>query len=105
LRERVLSGRVERERSAATLGTPAAGPTPRRDRKSAKRRDQAQARRDLERLEADLADATAREAGLRAQVERTSDALREEKAKLANSKRETTALKRRVKAAQRRALT
>jgi hypothetical protein len=102
LRERVLSGQVERERSAATLGTPAAGPTPRRDRKSAKRRDQAQARRDLERLEAELADATAREERLRAQVERTSDALREEKAKLANSKRETTALKRRVKAAQRR---
>jgi hypothetical protein len=104
LRERVLSGRVERERSAATLGTPAAGPPRRGDRKSAKRRDAAQSRRDLERLEADLADATAREERLRAQVERTSEALREEKAKLANSKRETTALKRRVNAAQRRAL-
>jgi hypothetical protein len=103
LRERVLSGRVERERSAATLGTPAAGPLPRRGGKSAKRGDRAQARRELERLEGELADAEAREERLRAQVDRTSDALREEKAKLADSKREKGVLKRRVKAAERRA--
>jgi hypothetical protein len=104
LRERALSGRLEREQSGATLGTPAAaGPPRRRDRTSAKRQERAQARRDLDRLEADLADATEREERLRAQVERTEQALREERAKLADSKREATALRRRVKTAQRRA--
>jgi hypothetical protein len=102
LRERVLSGRLERERSGATLGAPA-GPPPRTDRKADRRRERAQASRDLERLEADLADATEREERLRAQVQRTEEALREEKAKLAESKRESAALRRRVKAAQRRA--
>jgi hypothetical protein len=104
LRERALSGRLERERSGATLGTPAAaGPPRRRDRTSAKRQERAQARRDLDRLEADLADATEREERLRAQVARTEQLLREEKAKLADSKREATALRRRVQTAQRRA--
>jgi hypothetical protein len=102
LRERVLSGRLGRERSGATLGTPA-GPPPRTDRKAERRRERAQARRDLERLEADLAGATEREERLRAQVQRTEQALREEKAKLAESKRASAALRRRVKAAQRRA--
>jgi DNA repair exonuclease SbcCD ATPase subunit len=99
LRERVVSGRLERERSGATLGTPAAAPPPKGERKSARR----QARRDLDRLEADLAEATAREDRLRAQVDRTTEALREEKAKLAESKRATAVLKRQLKAAQRRA--
>src|SRR5439155_12549234 len=49
LRERVIRGRVERERSAATLGTPAVGPPRRRDSRSAKRRDVGQARRELKR--------------------------------------------------------
>jgi hypothetical protein len=102
LRERVLRGRVDREQSAATLGTPAVG-APRKRAGSAKRRGLGQAGRELERLEGELADATAREERLRARVERTADALRDEKAKLADSKRETAALKRRVKAAERRA--
>jgi len=103
LRERVLHGRVEREQSAATLGTPPAGPPPRRDRRSAKRRDVAQAAREFERLEGELAEATTREERLAARVERTADALRQERAKLAESKRETANLKRQVKSAGRRA--
>jgi hypothetical protein len=103
LRERVLHGRVERERSAATLGTPGVAPPRRGDRRSAKQRDATQARRELERLEEELADATAREERVGARVERTAEALREEKARLADSKRETADLKRRVKAARRRA--
>jgi hypothetical protein len=103
LREQVVRGRVERERSAATLGTPAVGPPPKRDRGSAKRRAAARADRDFERLEKEVADASAREERLRARVERTTEALREEKAKLAESKRETAGLKRRLKGAQRRA--
>jgi hypothetical protein len=103
LRDRVLRGRVERERSAATLGTPAGAPPRRGDRGSAKRRGLAQARRELERLEGELADAAGREERLRAQVEQTSEALRREKARLADSKRAAADLKRKVKAAQRRA--
>jgi hypothetical protein len=102
LRERVLRGRVEREQSAATLGTPAVAPPRRRESGAAKRRDTAQARRELERLEQELADATAREGRLRAQVEQTSETLKREKASLADTKRETAALKRRLKTAQRR---
>jgi len=103
LRERVLHGRVERERSAATLGTPPAGSAPKRDPRSAKRRGAAQARRDLERLEGELADATAREGRLGAGIEQTEEALRREKTRLAATKRETAELKRQVKAAERRA--
>ena len=103
LRERVVQGRVERERSAATLGTPAVAPTQRRDPGEAKRQDLRQARRELRRLEEELADAAGREQRLRARVERTAETLRQEKASLADSKRETAALKRRVKAAERRA--
>jgi hypothetical protein len=102
LRERVLQGRVERERSAATLGTPA-GATPLRPAPgSPKRRDLAQARQELERLERELADATAREEQLQARVERASEALRQERARLAEGKRQTADLKRQVKAAERR---
>jgi hypothetical protein len=103
LRERVVRGRVERERSAATLGTAAVGALPKRAGVSAKRREAAQARRDLERLQGELADATAREERLRAQVEQAEDALRREKKRLAESKRETADLQRQVKAAERRA--
>jgi hypothetical protein len=103
LRELVLRGRVERERSAATLGTPAVAPPRKRAPGRAKRRDLAQARRELTRLQGELADATAREERLRARVEQTAEALRQEKTKLADSKREMADLKRRVKAAERRA--
>jgi len=62
----------------------------------------AQDRRELERLEGELADATAREEQLGARVERASEALRQERARLAQGKRETADLKRQVKAAERR---
>jgi hypothetical protein len=103
LRERVLRGRVERERSAATLGTPAIAPPRKRDRGPAKRREGAQARRELEHLEGELADATKHEERLGAAVERTAETLRREKAKLAEAKRETAGLRRRLKSAERRA--
>jgi hypothetical protein len=103
LRERVLHGRVEREQSAATLGTPATGPPRTRDAGSARRRESAKARRELERLENELAEATAREERLRTRVEEAAGTLKQEKQRLADSKRETTALKRQLKAAQRRA--
>jgi hypothetical protein len=103
LRERVLRGRLEREQSAATLGTPATGPSRRPDPRSAKRRDAAEARRELERLEGELVDAAGLEERLRARVEQLTEALRQEKRKLADRKRETAALKRRVKAVERRA--
>ena len=102
LRDRVVRGRVERERSAATLGAIPAGRPRKRDPRSDQRRKQAQARRELERLADELADATAREQRLSAQVERTAEALREEKRKLAETKREASGLKRRVTAARRR---
>ncbi|HSJ17733.1 MAG TPA: hypothetical protein VK920_06540 [Solirubrobacterales bacterium] len=101
LRELVVRGRVEREQSAATLGAIPAGRARQRDRRSDERRQRAQARRELERLEDELADATAREQRLSAQVERTTEALREEKRKLAETRREASALKRRVAAARR----
>jgi hypothetical protein len=103
LRERVLRGRVEREQSAATLGTPAGGPPPRRAPEAAKRRGAAQARRELDRLEGQLADATAREERISAGIAQTAETLKREKARLAESKRETAALKRRLRTAERRA--
>jgi hypothetical protein len=104
LRERVLHGRVEREQSGATLGTPALGPSPKkRDARSPKRRDAAQARRELKRLGRELADAAAREERLLSRVEQTAEALQQEKTRLAESKGETADLKRRLKAAERRA--
>ena len=105
LRERVVRGRVERERSAATLGTPATGAAPRRSggRSSAKRRDLAQARRELARLEGELADAEAREERSRGLAEQTAEALRREKRRHTESKRESAELRRRVKSAERRA--
>ncbi len=103
LRERVVRGRVEREQSGATLGTPATGPPPKRRPASAKRRDVAQARRELERLEEELGEATAREERLRERIEETAEALRQHEARLAEGKRHTAELKRRVKAARRRA--
>ena len=103
LRERVLRGRVERERSAATLGTPAVGAPRRSDTQAAKRREIAEALRELKRLESELDDATARDDRLHAQVEQAAEALRQAKTRLAGSRRETADLKRRLKAAQRRA--
>jgi hypothetical protein len=103
LRERVLQGRVEREQSAATLGPLAAAPPRKRDRGAEKRRDRAQARRDLERLEEELAEAQAREERLQARVGEAQAALRREKESLAEARRERSRLARHVKAAERRA--
>jgi hypothetical protein len=102
LREQVLRGRVERERSAATLGMPAVAPTPRGSR-SAKRRALAEARRDLERLEAELAAARESEELSQARVDDAQEALRREKGRLAEAKRHRAALDRQLKAAKRRA--
>jgi hypothetical protein len=106
LRERVVGGRVEREQSVATIGTLGVSPPPRRGRarKDAdpKKRDAAQARRELKRLERQLADAEAREERLRARVDDAAEALRREQAELAEAKRETAALRRQAKAAERR---
>jgi hypothetical protein len=103
LRERVLRGRVERERSAATLGTPAIDVPPRRAVGSEKRRDLAQARRELKRLSEELGEAAARRERLEAQVKATTGTLRQEKARLAEAKRATSGLERQVRAAERRA--
>lgn len=102
LRDRVVRGRVEREQSAATLGAIPAGRPRRRERRSGERRRRARGQRELERLEDELAEATAREQRLAAQVERTTEALREEKRRLTETKREASALKRRVASARRR---
>jgi hypothetical protein len=120
LRDQVVRGRVERERSAATLG-PAAGAIAtaagarakgaqaargRRSEKeatAARRREAAAAQREVERLEADLADAVARDERLGALVERTAEVLRDQRAKLAAGRRETASLRRRLQTAKRRA--
>lgn len=103
LRERVQRGRLDREQSGATVGTLGAVPRRRRDRGAEKRRGKAQAQRDVSRLEEGLAESAEREDRLRAQVDRTAEALRQEKSKLADTKRETVALKRKLSAARRRA--
>jgi hypothetical protein len=105
LRDRVVRGRVERERSAATLGigAPSDLPRPRRKAEPLRRRDEAQARRERKALEAELANAAAREERLRAVTEDRAEALRQARAELADTKRETAALRRRLKAIERRA--
>jgi hypothetical protein len=110
LREQVLRGRVEREQSAATLGTSALAPMPDLDRGAAKRqaaararREATQAQRELERLEGELSDAEAHQERMQAQVDQTTETLKHAKSKLADAKRQTAKLKRQVRAAQRRA--
>ena len=104
LRERVMRGRLEREEAATTLGTPAVAPTRKREpASSAKRRDAALARRELERLGVELDAAAEREDRLRENVERTTETLRQDKARLAEAKREAASLRRQVKAAERKA--
>jgi hypothetical protein len=104
LRDRVLRGRLEREQSGATLGTPAAGPVARRGSGSPSRQSsKARARRDLARLERELADAAEREERLRAQAGRTEEALARERAALAEARRITAELRRKMKAAKRTA--
>ena len=102
LHDRVMRGRLEREQAATTLGTPAVPPARRRDRAVAKRRDVVQAQRELERLRGELGEAAEREERLRENVERTTETLRHDKARLAEAKRETAGLRRRVKTAERK---
>jgi uncharacterized coiled-coil DUF342 family protein len=103
LRDRVMRGRVEREQTATTLGTPA-GLTPKASStRSAKKRDLTQARRELERLHDELDEVTARQEELSERIARTTELLRQDKGRLAEAKREATALRKRVKAAERRA--
>jgi hypothetical protein len=103
LRDRVVRGRLERERSAPTLGMPAVAPRRRRDSGAAERRDLAQARRELVQLREELDRAADRAERLRGSVARTTETLRDERARLAEAKRETAKLRRQVKAAERRA--
>jgi hypothetical protein len=103
LRDRVMGGRLEREQSATTLGIPTGVSARRRDSGSAKRRATELARRELQRLRDELDDATAREHRLRENVERTTETLRQDKARLADAKRETAGARRKLKAAERRA--
>ena len=102
LRELVLGGRLDRERSSATLGGPAAlAPPPARAQRSRERRQRDQARRELQRIEDELETATEREQAQRARADRAAEALRDAKAALAAAKRESAAVRRRLKAAQR----
>jgi hypothetical protein len=103
LRDRVMRGRLEREQSATTLGTPAIAPTRRPSSGAAKRRDVAQARRELERLREEFDEAADREERLRESVERMTETLREERSRLADAKRDTSKLRRRVQTAERKA--
>ena len=109
LRKTVVAGRLEREQSAATIGTlgltaePRSGDGRRGTKKSAAKRESAQARREVKRLERELADAEARIERRQDQVEQTTAVLRREKEELAAAKREATALRRELKSAQRRA--
>jgi hypothetical protein len=100
LRDRVMHGRLEREVSAPTLGLPAGAPARRADQDSSKRRRADQARRDVERLRQELEDAAGRERRMRESVERTTETLRQEKARLSEARREAAALRRQLKAAE-----
>jgi hypothetical protein len=102
LRDRVLRGRLEREVSAPTLGLPAGAPPRRADQGSSKRHQAALARREVERLREELDDAAGREQRMRESVERTTETLRQEKARLSEARREAAALRRRLKAAERK---
>ena len=103
LRDRVMRGRLEREESAPTLGIPAGTPARRAGSGPAKRRETSAARREVERLRQELDDAAAREKRMHDGVERTTETLRHEKARLAEAKRETAGLRRQLKAAERKA--
>jgi hypothetical protein len=107
LRARVLAGRVEREQTAATVGTPAAASAGtaskgKRQVASKRRHDVGEARRELRRLRRELSEAAAQQELSRVQVERAQEALRREKATLSERRRATAALERQLKAAERR---
>lgn len=103
LRARVLEGRVEREQAGATLPMPAAPAPRRRSRAPTARKDTAGARRELKRVERELASAEDREQRSRERVAKAEAGLRGAKEKLAEHARATAALRRELKAAQRKA--
>jgi hypothetical protein len=112
LRDRVVAGRLEREQSGATIGAAglvAAPPSsskrksPAKERDSARKREVAQAAREVKRLERLITEAEARETRRQSVVDTTAETLRREKAELAEAKRETAGLRRELRAAQRRA--
>jgi hypothetical protein len=112
LRDQVVAGRLEREQSGATIGAAGlvAAPssssrrkTPAKERDSARKREAAQAGREVKRLERLITEAEAREVRRQGEVDATTEALRREKADLAAAKKETTGLRRELKAAQKRA--
>lgn len=112
LRERVLAGRLEREQTGATIGL--SGPVsakskPKRsggERKpadSARRRDAAQASRELKRVERALGDAADREERRHAAMDDAAEALRKAKDQLKDAMRESAELRRQAKALERKA--
>jgi septal ring factor EnvC (AmiA/AmiB activator) len=98
----VMRGRLEREMFAPTLGLPAGPPARRADRGSSRRRQADLARREIERLRRELDDAAGRERRMRESVERTTETLRQEKARLSEARREAAALRRQLKTAERK---
>ena len=115
LREQATRGRLERERSAATLGMPLSGAEPAPASKPAKRRPaaevkrqakaeakrrEAEARREVDRLRREHEKAEQAEQSARDRVESTGRALREDKQRLARRKRDTTAARKKLRAAE-----
>ena len=102
LRERVVAGRLEREQAGATLGTAGLTPSPGRAAKSAKRIEAKQARREVERLEGDLADAEELLEQRKARAEEASETLKRARAQVKDAERTTAQLRRELKSAKRR---
>jgi hypothetical protein len=102
LRYRVVSGRLEREVSAPTLGLPAGAPARRADRGASRHRQADLARSEIERLRQELDTAAGRERHMRGSGKPTTETLRREKAQLSEARRESAALRRQLKAAERK---
>jgi len=106
LRERVRSGRLERQQSGATLGAlgpSGVAPARRRKRPAGGGREVERARRELKRLEDQLAVAERRRDDLRTSVAEAEAELRVERTKLEDSERSAADLERRVEDARRSA--
>jgi len=112
LRERVVAGRLEREQSGATMGlagSVSAPPKPKgtkgkgKDGDSAKRREAAQAARELKRIERALGEAGDREERRQAAVDDAAEGLRKAKDRVREAKRESADLRRQLKALERKA--
>jgi len=111
LRERVVAGRLEREQTGATIGLSgpvSAAPKGRRaagkrnDGDSAKRREAAQAGRELTRIERAIGEAADGEERRQAAVDDATEALREAKERLKAAKAESADLRRQAKALERK---